>query len=114
MNRDHKSFEWFINLLADLEVQQEKSTSDRFLKISLYMTSATSKTEIKLNAVKTCSDTSSPVEKKLLEKKLLELYDNIQPGRPDLEKVLKFKLYFIKSNRKFLFLFKVIPTNFID
>ena len=51
------------------------------------MTSATSKDEIKLNAVKTCSDLSSDVEKKLLEKKLLELYENILPGRPDLDKV---------------------------
>jgi hypothetical protein len=85
VNRDHKSFEWFINLLADLELQQEKSTADRFLKIRLYITSATSKNEIKLNAAH--SDSSSAAEKKLLEKKLLELYENIQPGRPDLDKV---------------------------
>lgn len=87
VNRDHKSFEWFINLLADLELQQEKSTADRFLKIRLYITSATSKNEIKLNAAH--SDSSSAAEKKLLEKKLLELYENIQPGRPDLDKLFQ-------------------------
>ena len=73
--------------MADLELQQEKSTANRFLKIRLYITSASSKNEIKLNGVKTHSDSSSAAEKKVLEKKLLELYENIQPGRPDLDKV---------------------------
>ena len=62
MNRDHKSFEWFINLLADLEIEQEKSTADRFLNIRLYMTSAANKNEIKLNAVKSSAETSNQAD----------------------------------------------------
>ena len=95
VNRDYKSFEWFINLLADLEVQQEKSTANRFLKIRLYMTSATRKDDIKLNAVKSCSHTSSPAEIKLFQNKLLELYEDIQPGRPDFDKVKAFEYIFL-------------------
>lgn len=86
VNRDHKSFEWFINLLADLELQQEKSTAEKFLDIQLYMTAAATKDEIKLSAVKASAESTS-ADKKALERKFLELYNQILPGRPDIDKV---------------------------
>ena len=45
INRDQKSFEWFLTLLSQLET--EKIEGDAFLQLHMYMTSALRKTDMK-------------------------------------------------------------------
>ena len=50
INRDQRSFEWFVNLLSQLEVQQaefEGYSMEHFLDLHMYITSALSKTDMK-------------------------------------------------------------------
>ena len=49
INRDQRSFEWFVNLLSQLEVQQAEmgGALERFLHLHMYITSALNKTDMK-------------------------------------------------------------------
>ena len=48
INRDQKSFEWFVSLLTQLEAQEASDGSfDRFFDMQMYMTSAASKNDMK-------------------------------------------------------------------
>jgi len=49
INRDQKSFEWFVKLLSQLEVEQAESGGElsRFLEMHMYVTSALQKTDMK-------------------------------------------------------------------
>lgn len=57
INRDQKSFEWFLNLLTQMEAEQQEeflseladktTVSDRFLDIHLYFTAALQRTDIR-------------------------------------------------------------------
>ena len=49
INRDQRSFEWFVNLLSQLEMEQAElgGVMDRFLDLHMYITSALSKTDMK-------------------------------------------------------------------
>ena len=49
INRDQKSFEWFVNLLSQLEIEQAEQggAMDRFLDMHMYITSALQKTDMK-------------------------------------------------------------------
>ena len=60
------------------------------------MTSAGSNKEIKFNTIKAFSDMARSMNQQLLEDKLQELLNKIQPGRPDLEKIFQD----ISSNKK--------------
>ena len=42
INRDHQSFEWFVQLLSALELEQAEKKSDveRFLDMHMYITTA--------------------------------------------------------------------------
>lgn len=96
VNRDYQSFEWFIELLGELEMQQLNLTSnesERFIDIHLYMTSASVVQEIK------------PLEYHMADK--LEQMQNrnknfslkLNPGRPNFDDVSFFcaiNFYFIK------------------
>lgn len=76
-------------------MQQSKSNQrERFIDIKLYVTSATSKDEIKSNAIAAYSDlnlngniTSDTTLKLIVERKLKELIQKIEPGRPDFDQV---------------------------
>ena len=75
VNRDYDSFEWFIELLGQLEFQKlnSKISTDRCIRIHLYMTSAKIEQEIKLFD----SINSENIEFSL----------KLNPGRPDLDQV---------------------------
>ena len=75
VNRDYESFEWFIELLSQLEFQQLTSKLERFLDIHLYMTSAKEMLEIQID-----DDKFSKLEINNFKLK-------INPGRPDLNMV---------------------------
>jgi len=49
INRDQRSFEWFVNLLSQLEVQQAEidGSLEHFLDLHMYITSALNKTDMK-------------------------------------------------------------------
>ena len=49
INRDQRSFEWFVNLLSQLEVQQAEfeGSLENFLDLHMYITSALNKTDMK-------------------------------------------------------------------
>ena len=49
INRDQKSFEWFVNLLTQLEIEQAElgGAMERFLDMHMYITSALQKTDMK-------------------------------------------------------------------
>ena len=51
INRDQKSFEWFVSLLSQLELEMAETGGDgalsRFLEMHMYITSALQKTDMK-------------------------------------------------------------------
>ena len=49
INRDQKSFEWFVNILSQLEMEQAEGGGglSRFLEMHMYVTSALQKTDMK-------------------------------------------------------------------
>lgn len=49
INRDQRSFEWFVNLLSQLEIEQAElgGAMERFLEMHMYITSALQKTDMK-------------------------------------------------------------------
>lgn len=49
INRDQRSFEWFVNLLSQLEIEQAEQGGvlERFLDMHMYITSALQKTDMK-------------------------------------------------------------------
>ena len=48
INRDQKSFEWFVSLLTRLEMEQgEEGSFDNFLDMQMFMTAATSANDMK-------------------------------------------------------------------
>ena len=49
INRDQKSFEWFVKLLSQLEIEQAEhgGAMSRFLDMHMYVTSALQRTDMK-------------------------------------------------------------------
>ena len=49
INRDQRSFEWFVQLLSQLEIEQAEKggAMDRFLDMHMYMTTALQKTDMR-------------------------------------------------------------------
>ena len=49
INREQRSFEWFISLLSQLEIEQAEQggAMERFLDMHMYITSALQKTDMK-------------------------------------------------------------------
>jgi hypothetical protein len=88
VNQDFKAFEWFIDLLAQIERLQAESKLDRFIDMHLFMTRGQSKEKIKANAIR--SILASKAKHDSFPSDFLDLIEKIEPGRPDLEKVIFF------------------------
>ena len=87
INRDQRSFEWFVSLLNQLEMEQsEQGGFDRFLDMHMYMTSALRKTDIKAIGLQMALDL---IHKKQKRDLITGLKTKTQAGRPDWEKVWK-------------------------
>ncbi|NXN07375.1 NOX5 oxidase, partial [Indicator maculatus] len=85
INRDQKHFEWFVSLLAKLEMEQaEQEPGGRFLEMHMYMTSALSKNDMKAIGLQMALDLLATKEQK---DSITGLRTRTQPGRPDWSKV---------------------------
>ncbi|NWR81311.1 NOX5 oxidase, partial [Centropus unirufus] len=85
INRDQKNFEWFVSLLARLEMEQaEQEPGGRFLEMHLYMTSALSKNDVKAIGLQVALDLLAAKEHR---DSITGLRTRTQPGRPDWSKV---------------------------
>ncbi|XP_015667366.1 NADPH oxidase 5 [Protobothrops mucrosquamatus] len=81
INRDQKSFEWFVSLLTQLEAMQEsEEPKARFLEMHLYMTSALNKSDMKAVGLQMALDLLAKKEKK---DSITGLRTRTKPGRPD-------------------------------
>ncbi|KAM8781593.1 NADPH oxidase 5 [Rhynchonycteris naso] len=87
INRDQRSFEWFVSLLTKLEMDQAEETPEgRFLEMHMYMTSALSKNDMKAIGLQMALDLVAKKEKK---DSITGLQTRTQPGRPDWNKVFQ-------------------------
>ncbi|XP_017295344.1 NADPH oxidase 5 [Kryptolebias marmoratus] len=87
INRDQKSFEWFVSLLTQLELDQaDEEPEGRFLEMHMYMTSALSKNDMKAIGLQMALDLLAKKEKK---DSITGLRTRTQPGRPRWEKVFQ-------------------------
>ncbi|XP_028813161.1 NADPH oxidase 5 isoform X2 [Denticeps clupeoides] len=87
INRDQKSFEWFVSLLTKLEMDQaDEEPEGRFLEMHMYMTSALSKNDMKAIGLQMALDLLAKKEKR---DSITGLRTRTQPGRPDWSKVFQ-------------------------
>ncbi|XP_036130383.1 NADPH oxidase 5 [Molossus molossus] len=87
INRDQRSFEWFVSLLTKLEMDQaEEPQEDRFLELHMYMTSALGKNDMKAIGLQMALDLVAKKEKK---DSITGLQARTQPGRPNWNKVFQ-------------------------
>ncbi|XP_054476510.1 NADPH oxidase 5 [Anoplopoma fimbria] len=87
INRDQKSFEWFVSLLTKLEMDQaDEEPEGRFLEMHMYMTSALSKNDMKAIGLQMALDLLAKKEKK---DSITGLRTRTQPGRPEWAKVFQ-------------------------
>ena len=92
ISRDQRSFEWFVSLLTNLEMEEserEQNGFERFLDFHLYMTSALRKTDMKAIGLQMALDL---IHKKENRDLITGLKTRTQTGRPDWEKVCKVTL----------------------
>uniref|UniRef100_A0A452U599 NADPH oxidase 5 n=1 Tax=Ursus maritimus TaxID=29073 RepID=A0A452U599_URSMA len=87
INRDQRSFEWFVSLLTKLEMDQaEMAQEGPFLELHMYMTSALGKNDMKAIGLQMALDLLAKKEKK---DSITGLQTRTQPGRPDWNKVFQ-------------------------
>ncbi|XP_046423104.1 NADPH oxidase 5 isoform X3 [Neodiprion fabricii] len=88
INRDQHSFEWFVNLLSQLEMEQAElgATMERFLEMHMYITSALQKNDMKAVGLQLAMDLLHEKEKRDL---ITGLKTRTNAGRPNWDKVFK-------------------------
>ncbi|XP_063761155.1 NADPH oxidase 5 [Eleginops maclovinus] len=87
INRDQKSFEWFVSLLTNMEMDQaDEEPEGRFLEMHMYMTSALSKNDMKAIGLQMALDLLAKKEKR---DSITGLRTRTQPGRPEWGKVFQ-------------------------
>ena len=86
INRDQRSFEWFVNLLSQLEIEQAEQGLDRFLDMHMYITSALQRTDMKAVGLQLALDLLHEKEKRDL---ITGLKTRTNAGRPNWDKVFK-------------------------
>ena len=88
INRDQRSFEWFVNLLSQLEIQQAEQggVMDRFLDMHMYITSALQKTDMKAVGLQLALDLLHEKEKRDM---ITGLKTRTIAGRPNWNKVFR-------------------------
>jgi hypothetical protein len=88
INRDQKSFEWFVNLLSNLEDKQSKFKEEdkRILNFHMYITSVTAESDIRSLVLQLALDMTQEKDKKDF---ITGLKQKVHSGRPDWNKVGK-------------------------
>lgn len=90
VNRDFEAFEWFVELLGELELQQVSCSDARFLTIHLYMTSAKVEQQIECKI-----DPKKVILKKNSKKDASTDFKlKLIPGRPNFDKVSNLCCFF--------------------
>merc|ERR1712223_1515570 len=86
INRDQKSFEWFVSLLSQLEMEQAESGGSlgRFLEMHMYVTSALQKTDMKSVFLQLAMDLNFKKEQRDL---VTGLKSRTNAGRPNWNKI---------------------------
>ncbi|XP_046642950.1 NADPH oxidase 5-like isoform X1 [Daphnia pulicaria] len=88
INRDQRSFEWFVHVLSQLEMEQVEMDSalGRFLDLHMYITSALKKTDLKAVGLQMALDLLYAEEKRDL---VTGLKTRTNAGRPNWDKVFQ-------------------------
>ncbi|CAL8089261.1 unnamed protein product [Orchesella dallaii] len=87
INRDQRSFEWFVHLLSQLEIEQaESGAMERFLDMHMYITSALQRTDMKAVGLQLALDLLHEKEKRDL---ITGLKTRTNAGRPNWNKVFQ-------------------------
>ncbi|XP_013789730.1 NADPH oxidase 5-like [Limulus polyphemus] len=88
LNQEQRSFEWFISLLSDLEIQQAEteSTDDRFLDIHIFITSALHVNDMKALGLQLALDLLHEKSTRCL---ITGLKTRTQPGQPDWDRMFR-------------------------
>ncbi|XP_076766799.1 NADPH oxidase [Xylocopa sonorina] len=88
INRHQRSFEWFVNLLSQLEMEQAELgvTMERFLEMHMYITSALQENDMKAVSLQLAMDLVHQMEKRDL---ITGLKTRTNAGRPNWDKVFK-------------------------
>ncbi|XP_076352769.1 NADPH oxidase 1-like [Tachypleus tridentatus] len=88
LNQEQRSFEWFISLLSDLEIQQAEigGTNDSFLDIHIFITSALHMNDMKALGLQLALDLLHGKSKRCL---ITGLKTRTQPGQPDWDKMFR-------------------------
>ncbi|XP_040570959.1 NADPH oxidase 5 isoform X2 [Lepeophtheirus salmonis] len=88
INRDQRSFEWFVKLLSQLEIEQAEQggAMERFLDMHMYITSALQKTDMKAVGLQLALDL---LHKKSKRDLITGLKTRTNAGRPNWDKVFK-------------------------
>ncbi|KAM3957213.1 NADPH oxidase [Aphomia sociella] len=89
INREQRSFEWFVSLLSQLEVEQAERAGgggERFLDMHMYITSALQRTDMKAVGLQLALDLLHEKEKRDL---ITGLKTRTNAGRPNWDKVFK-------------------------
>lgn len=88
INRDQKSFEWFLTLLSQIELEQSTcgGVLDNCIDFHMYMTAAQKKTDMKGIGLQIALDL---IHEKTQRDMITGLKTRTKPGRPDWRKVFK-------------------------
>ncbi|VVC92698.1 unnamed protein product [Leptidea sinapis] len=100
INREQRSFEWFVSLLSQLEIEQAECTSDRFLEMHMYITSALQRSDMKaekrdlITGLKTRTNAGRPNWDKVFQRLQEQNMGKVTVfycGPPQLARVLRVK-----------------------
>jgi hypothetical protein len=93
INRDQHSFEWFVRLMAQLELQQQslaEDPEDPFLELQLYMTAAASRNDMKGLGLQMAMEIMHRKDKRDV---ITGLKTRTQAGRPNWKQVCISSVY---------------------
>nr|XP_026498146.1 NADPH oxidase 5 [Vanessa tameamea] len=86
INREQRSFEWFVSLLSQLEIEQAEAGGERFLEMHMYITSALQRCDMKAVGLQLALDLLHEKEKRDL---ITGLKTRTNAGRPNWDKVFQ-------------------------
>ncbi|KAJ8036007.1 NADPH oxidase 5 [Holothuria leucospilota] len=84
LNRDHKSFEWFIGLLAQMELEQDREDFENFLEMEMFMTNELRKSDMRGIALQMALQTMYKATQRDV---LTGLKTRLQAGFPNWDKI---------------------------
>ncbi|XP_068623953.1 NADPH oxidase 5 [Battus philenor] len=86
INREQRSFEWFVSLLSQLEMEQAELCGQRFLEMHMYITSALQRHDMRAVGLQLALDLLHEKEKRDL---ITGLKSRTSAGRPNWDKVFQ-------------------------